>query len=86
MRTLSRYCFTILKVSHGSLRLQKLQDAFHGGKAAERHPDCLVSSCQCSVARLKNHGDAIQSVVVQFCKVRHESLQLQEFHGAFYGG
>ena len=43
-------------------------------KAVERHPDCLVSSSevwQC----LQMHEDAIQSVVVQFCKVRHESLQ-----------
>ena len=50
-------------------------------KAAERHPDCLVSSSavlQC----LQIHEDAIQSVVQQFCKVRHESLQL---HGGVAG-
>ena len=52
-------------------------------KAAERHPDCLIYLC--SVASLKIHEDAIQSVVVQFCKVRHESLQLQELQDAFYG-
>ena len=59
---------------------------FMGEKAAERQPDCLVSSSACSVASLKIHGDAIQSVVVQLCKVRHESLQLQELQDAFYGG
>ena len=39
-----------------------------------------------SVASLKIDGDAIKSVVVQLCKVRRESLQLQELQDAFYGG